>query len=142
MDDLFPVKKYYPVLKDLVKEKEIDEAYFLDLVEIDGPNKKATFKHVETDEIVTKDLDMIHVTAHMRPSPLIANLSIADDAGWVSLDMYTLRHETIANIFGVGDCTSLPTSRTGAAIRKKAPVVVEHLLAMINDKEMKAAYDG
>ena len=142
MDDLFPVKKYYPVLKDLVKEKEIDEAYFLDLVEIDGLNKKATFKHVETDEIVTKDFDMIHVTPHMSPPQFIANSSIADEAGWVNLDMYTLRHETFANIFGVGDCTSLPTSRTGAAIRKQAPVVVENLLAMINDKEMKAAYDG
>src|SRR5690625_7520041 len=91
MDDLLPVKKYYPVLKDLVKEKEIDEAYFLDLVEIDGPNKKATFKHVETDEIVTKDFDMIHVTPHMSPPQFIANSSIADEAGWVNLDMYTLQ---------------------------------------------------
>src|SRR5699024_7999857 len=79
---------------------------------------------------------------HMSPPQFIANSSIADEAGWGNLDMYTLRHETFANIFGVGDCTSLPTSRTGAAIRKQAPVVVENLLAMINDKEMKAAYDG
>src|SRR5690625_7642223 len=78
----------------------------------------------------------------MSPPQFIANSSIADEAGWVNLDMYTLCHETFANIFGVGDCTSLPTSRTGAAIRKQAPVVVENLLAMINDIEMKEAYDG
>lgn len=142
MDDLFPVERYYPVLKELVKEKEIDEAYYLDLVEIDGPNKKAVFEHVETGERVTKDFDMIHVTPHMSPPQFIANSPIADEAGWVDLDMYTLRHETYANIFGVGDCTSLPTSRTGAAIRKQAPVVVENLLAMINDEAMNGKYDG
>src|SRR5690625_5426868 len=74
----------------------------------------------------------------MSPPQFIANSSIADEAGWVNLYMYTLRHETFANIFGVGDCTSLPTSRTGAAIRKQAPVVVENLLAMINDKDRKS----
>src|SRR5699024_12234545 len=58
MDDLFPVKKYYPVLKDLVKEKEIDEAYVIDLVEFVGRNKKGTFNNVETDERVKINVDM------------------------------------------------------------------------------------
>src|SRR5690625_7753350 len=83
-----------------------------------------TFKYVKINDIITKDYDMKNVNPHMSPPQFIANSSIADEAGWVNLDMYTLRHETFANIFGVGDCTSLPTSRTGAAIRKQAPVVV------------------
>ncbi|HLR81003.1 MAG TPA: FAD/NAD(P)-binding oxidoreductase [Bacillota bacterium] len=142
MDDLFPVKHYYPALKELVKEKDIDETYFMDLVEIDGPNQKATFKHVDHEETITRDFDMIHVTPPMGPPSFIANSPIADEVGWVDLDMYTLRHTTYTNIFGVGDCTSLPTSRTGAAIRKQAPVVVENLLALLHDKEMTATYDG
>src|SRR5699024_3389134 len=124
MDDLFPVKHYYPALKELVKEKDIDETYFMDVVEIDGPNQKATLNHVVHAETITRDLDMIHVTPRMGPPSFSANSPIADEVGWVDLDMYTLRHTTYTNIFGVGDCTSLPTSRTGAAIRKQAPVVV------------------
>lgn len=142
MDDLFPVKRYYPVLKNLVKQKEIKETYFMDLVEIDGPNKKATFEHVETKERITRDFSMIHVTPPMSAPDFIAKSPIANEAGWVDLDMYTLRHTKYDNIFGAGDCTSLPTSRTGAAIRKQAPVAVDNLLAIMNDKEMTAKYDG
>lgn len=142
MDDLFPVKHYYPALKQLVKDKGIDETYFMDLVEIDGPNKKATFKHVSKDETITRDFDMIHVTPPMGPPQFIADSPIADEAGWVDLDMYTLRHNKYDNIFGAGDCTSLPTSRTGAAIRKQAPVAVDNLIAKMNGKEMTAKYDG
>lgn len=142
MDDLFPVKRYYPVLKQLVKDKEIDETYFMDLVEIDGPAKKATFKHVKTGETLVRDFDMIHITPPMAAPDFIANSPIANEAGWVDLDMYTLRHNKYENIFGAGDCTSLPTSRTGAAIRKQAPVAVDNLIAMMNNKEMTEKYDG
>lgn len=142
MDDLFPVKRYYPVLKELVKEKHIEETYFMDLVEIDGKAQKATFKHIETGETITRGFDMIHVTPPMSAPNFIKESPIANEAGWVDLDMYTLRHTKYENIFGAGDCTSLPTSRTGAAIRKQAPVAVDNLLAHKNKKAMTARYDG
>jgi len=78
----------------------------------------------------------------MGPHEFIAKSPIADQDGWVDVDQYTLRHKKYKNIFGAGDCTNLPTSKTGAAIRKQAPVVVENLLALMNGKEMRAKYDG
>jgi len=39
------------------------------------------------------------------------------------------------NVFGVGDVTDLPTARTGAAIRKQAPVVVKNILNLMDGKE-------
>ena len=44
------------------------------------------------------------------------------------------------NVFGVGDITDLPTARTGAAIRKQAPTIVENLLMVMDKKE--ATYEG
>ncbi|MCL4287809.1 MAG: pyridine nucleotide-disulfide oxidoreductase, partial [Thermoleophilia bacterium] len=38
--------------------------------------------------------------------------------------------------------SSLPTSKTGAAVRGQAPVLVENLLAAIAGNEPTAAYDG
>ncbi len=142
MDDLFPVKRYYPILKKLVADKGIGETYFMDLVEVDGNAKKATFKHVKTGETITREFDMLHVTPPMSAPDFIKKSPIANEAGWVDLDMHTLRHTKYENIFGAGDCTSLPTSRTGAAIRKQAPVAVDNLLAHMNKKEMTASYDG
>jgi sulfide:quinone oxidoreductase len=45
-------------------------------------------------------------------------------------------------VFALGDNASLPTSRTGAAIRKQAPVLVANLLAQRAGSPLAAAYDG
>jgi sulfide:quinone oxidoreductase len=45
-------------------------------------------------------------------------------------------------VFALGDCSNLPTSKTGAAIRKQAPVAVTNLLAAIRGKPFSAKYDG
>ena len=39
------------------------------------------------------------------------------------------------NVFAVGDVTDLPTARTGAAIRKQAPVVVANILSLMKGEE-------
>ena len=50
-----------------------------------------------------------------------------------------MRHE---NVFALGDCSNLPTSKTGAAIRKQAPAVVENVLALRAGKALTGHYDG
>ncbi|MCX7701802.1 MAG: pyridine nucleotide-disulfide oxidoreductase, partial [Gemmataceae bacterium] len=42
----------------------------------------------------------------------------------------------------IGDASSLPTSKTGAAIRKQAPVLVANLLAVIRGQQPTAKYNG
>jgi Transposase len=49
--------------------------------------------------------------------------------GYVQVDQYTLQSPRWPNVFALGDAASLLTSKTGAAIRKQAPVVVANLLA-------------
>ena len=51
--------------------------------------------------------------------------------GWVDVDINTLQHNHYPNIFALGDVANLPTAKTGAAIRKQAPVVVDNLLKLI-----------
>jgi sulfide:quinone oxidoreductase len=45
-------------------------------------------------------------------------------------------------VFSIGDAAGLPTSKTGAAIRKQAPVLVHNLLAAMRGAPIDAAYDG
>lgn len=42
----------------------------------------------------------------------------------------------------MGDASGLPISKTGAAIRKQAPVVVENLLAAIHHQPLTGKYNG
>ena len=43
---------------------------------------------------------------------------IVDESGFLDINKYNLQHTKFPNIFGVGDCTNLPTSKTVAAICK------------------------
>ena len=54
----------------------------------------------------------------------------------------TLRHVRHPNVFAIGDASSLPTSKTGAAIRKQAPTLVANLLAALKNQPLSASYDG
>lgn len=142
LPNIFAVKKYADTLEQVIQRKNIETKYRVELVEIDGKAKKATFEHLDTNERFTLSFDMIHVTPPMGPPAFIKNSPLADEVGWVDVDPYTLQHKTYENVFGAGDCTNLPTSKTGAAIRKQAPVVAENLLALMNEKPLKARYDG
>jgi sulfide:quinone oxidoreductase len=46
------------------------------------------------------------------------------------------------NVFALGDASSLPTSKTGAAIRKQSPVLVHNLMAVMGGAAPAKEYDG
>lgn len=61
---------------------------------------------------------MLHVTPPMGPSLVIKGSSLADEAGWLDVNKETLQHNKYPNVFGIGDCTNLPTAKTAAAVGK------------------------
>jgi sulfide:quinone oxidoreductase len=115
------------------------------LDEIDGPNKKAKFVGIgeaNKDQEYWVEYDMIHVTPPQSAPDFIKKSPLANAAGWIDVEKHTLQHATFKNIFACGDAAALPVSRTGAAIRKQAPVLVSNLLAVMKGKSMSASYDG
>lgn len=142
---LFAVKKYEDTLLEVCERADIKLNFYQKLVEIDSPNKRAKFiglgEH-NKDQETWVDFDMIHVTPPQSAPDFISKSSLANAAGWVDVDKFTLQHVRYANIFSLGDASSLPTSKTGAAIRKQAPVVVENLLALMSQKALDASYSG
>ncbi|QEC67458.1 NAD(P)/FAD-dependent oxidoreductase [Panacibacter ginsenosidivorans] len=142
---LFAVEKYEKTLKKVVERGQIKLNFFVRLDEIDGTNKKAKFMgfgEANKDKEYWVDFDMIHITPPQSAPDFIKNSPLANAAGWVDVDKNTLQHMRYENIFSLGDASSLPTSKTGAAIRKQAPVVVSNLLSLINNKPMTATYAG
>lgn len=142
---LFGVEKYEKTFKKVAERDKVQMNFFTKLVEIDGPNKKAKFvgfgeKNKDKEYIV--DFDMIHVTPPQSAPDFIKNSPLANAAGWVDVDKNTLQHVKYSNVFSLGDASSLPTSRTGAAIRKQAPVLVKNLLAAMEGKPLTASYNG
>lgn len=139
---IFDVAKYRSVLEKIVERKKIDACFRSHLIAVDGEKKEAVFENLETGITITRPFQMLHVTPPMEAPSFVKNSVLADEKGWVDVDKYTLQHTRYSNVFGLGDASNLPTSKTGAAIRKQAPVVVENILAKIYEKPLKAKYDG
>ena len=60
---------------------------------------------------------MLHITPPMSaPAVLRDNKQLTNESGYVEVDRSTLQHVRFPNIFGIGDCTNLPTSKTAAAV--------------------------
>lgn len=142
---LFAVPQYEKTLMNVVERNHIKLNLQYKLVEIDGPARKATFKGIgESNKDVIREIsfDMIHVTPPQSAPDFIRNSPVANDAGWVDVDKYTLQHARYPNIFSLGDSAALPISKTGAAIRKQAPVLVKNLLSSLKNEPLKERYNG
>lgn len=142
---LFAVDKYEKTLLKVCERANIKLNFFQRLEEIDSVNKRARFVgfgETNKDVVTWVDFDMIHVAPPQSAPDFVKLSKLANEAGWVDVNKNTLQHNKYANIFSLGDASSLPTSKTGAAIRKQAPVVVENILAAIAQKELVASYNG
>lgn len=139
---MFGVAKYRVPLERIVAERGIEPHFREDLVEVRGVSKEAVFRNLDTQKEAVMKFDFMHVTPPQGPPDVTAKSPLANEAGWVDVDDHTLQHRKYDNVWSSGDCSSLPVSKTGAAIRKQAPVLVENLLAKRAGRAMTASYDG
>ena len=139
---IFAVEKYRKTLEKVVARKGIDARFRQNLVALRPDAREAVFEHLDTHERSVVAYDMIHVTPPMSAPDVLKRSPLANEQGWCAADKFTLRHPTYPDVFALGDAAGLPTSKTGAAIRKEAPVLVHNLLAAMHGKPCDAAYDG
>ncbi|KAI8096641.1 uncharacterized protein BX664DRAFT_324520 [Halteromyces radiatus] len=140
---IFGVDHYGKVLQRLADERGIKLNFQTELLEIDSANKEATFRNNATKETHKQSYDFLHVAPPQGPPTFIKESKLADAAGWVDVNKDTLRHNKYKNVFSLGDCSSLPTSKTAAAITGESGVLKHNLIADLKGKKVEqAAYDG
>ncbi|KAJ2939745.1 hypothetical protein O0L34_g17936 [Tuta absoluta] len=142
MPVIFGVKKYAESLLKVVERKNIHVNYKHVLKAVDHGNKEATFK-VGDGEEVKFPYDMLHAVPPMvTPDFLFKNKDLTDAAGFLNVDKHTLQSTKYPNVFGIGDCTTTPNSKTAAAIAKQSWVVEQNLLLQMAGKAPLHKYDG
>ncbi|KAJ9091318.1 hypothetical protein QFC20_007667 [Naganishia adeliensis] len=142
---MFGVPHYSEALDKLRREKGIEADFAKDLCEVrvQGGERVAVFKDLKGEGTVEKEFDMMHVTPPMGPLEFIKKSPLADAAGWVDVSASSLQHTKFPNVFSLGDCSSLPTSKTAAAITAQTPVLVENLTKLMETGKVgNAVYDG
>jgi sulfide:quinone oxidoreductase len=140
---MFGVPHYADKLEKIRRERGVRAVFRHDLVSLDVDGKVATFRDLDTNQSVRQSYDMIHVAPHMSAPDFLKGSPIADRDGWVDVDKETLQSTKYKNVFGLGDCTNTPNSKTAAAITSQAPVVVHNIQRMIDGKEdLDGKYNG
>jgi sulfide:quinone oxidoreductase len=139
---IFGVKHYREALEPVVARKEIETHFRHNLVEIRTKSREAIFQHLDGGAELVLPYDLLHVVPPQSAPDVVKTSALAAKDGWVEVDKYTTQHVRFPEVFALGDNASLPTSRTGAAIRKQAPVLVENLLAQRASRPLLARYDG
>ncbi|KAI9252999.1 hypothetical protein BY458DRAFT_522449 [Sporodiniella umbellata] len=141
---IFGVDYYGEPLQRIANERAIKTNFFHELVEINADNHQAVFKdNNKGGELKTFEYDFIHVAPPQGPPKFIKQSKLSDSTGWVDVNKDTLRHNKYKNVFALGDCSSLPTSKTAAAITGESGTLKHNLIADLQGKKVEqATYDG
>lgn len=139
---IFGVERYARSLRKIVERKGILTHFRHELVAVRPQSREAVFRNLDDGSELILPYAMLHVVPPQSAPDVVKRSPLADAAGWVEVDKYTLQHVRFPDVWSLGDNSSLPTSRTGAAIRKQAPVLVDNLLAHRAGRPLLARYDG
>lgn len=148
---IFGVKPIKETLMKVVDRKDLHLRFGHRLVAIDGKKQIAWYeKAAHYGEYNPKDIeiiedgdrvgikyDMLHLAPPQTAPDFVKNSVLANEGGWLEVDQYSMQHKRYANVFGIGDAAGLPTAKTGAAIRKQAPIVVDNILQMMASQNQK-----
>ncbi len=141
---IFGVGFYATPLKKVIDGWNAEQHYKTQLVEVRGDDKVAVFASGEGDNIQHHEVtfDILHAVPPQQAPDFIRESNLSNEGGWLAVDKHSLRSTHKDNVFGLGDCTSSPNSKTCAAIKAQTPVLVDNLLQAIDGKSTEAAYDG
>ncbi len=145
---IFGVKEYAATLEEVVKMDNIKTHFGVNVNEIDGAAKIVYYEEKDSNGIAERKamkFDFCHAVPPQSAPDFIKNSPLSDSNnpyGYVEVNKNTMQHSRFSNVFALGDCTNAPCSKTGAAIRKQAPVVAQNVLAFLNGQPLAAEYTG
>jgi sulfide:quinone oxidoreductase len=142
---IFGVPFFAHELSAIAQRCGVEVNYQHNLVSIDAKARTASFEVVGGDkqgQRIIVPYEMLHVSPPQSPPEEIKMSPLVNAGGWVEVDQNTMQHVRHANVFALGDVTSTPNSKTAAAVRKQAPVVVSNILKQMAGQTVGGGYDG
>lgn len=143
LGSIFGVKKYADALKEIIQQRNLIVNYKQNLIEVQADKQEAVFENLDKPgETQVISYEMLHVTPPMSSPDVLKTSPVADAAGWVDVDKETLQHMKYPNVFGIGDCTNLPTSKTAAAVAAQSGILDRTISLIMKNETPTKKYDG
>jgi sulfide:quinone oxidoreductase len=144
---LFGVPEYRATLEEKAKKYGVKIHLKMNVTKVDPVARKIVVQPLDGGpDAVSESMsyDFLHIVPPQSAPDFVKHSALAEASplGWVEVDKHHFRHIRFDNVFSCGDVCNAPASRTGAAIRKQAPVMVDHLLAYLNHTTATSRYEG
>jgi sulfide:quinone oxidoreductase len=146
---MFGIPVFAQALDKIRKERNIEVLFGHKLIKVNAAERLATYCFTNADgKVETKELayDFLHVVPSQSAHDYIVESGLANESGdhkgWLAVNKHTLQHLKYKNIFGIGDVTGVPNSKTGAAVRSQAPGVVQNILKVMKGEPVIEFYQG
>ena len=137
LDGAFTKPRASKVFGDFLYKKNIKLVPDFSISRVDHENNKIISweeKEVPYDLLVTIPTNM--------GDELIERSGMGNELNFVPTDKHTLLSKNHKNIFVIGDATDLPSSKAGSVAHFEADVLFENFLSAIEDRPLRAKFDG
>ena len=141
---IFGVPTYAAPLREVAARRGIDVRYSHTLTEVRADQREAVFQVKDGDNSREEVIPfaLLHAVPPMAAPEVVATSPLAGPGGFVEVDKFSLQHVRYQNVFSLGDVSGMPNSKTAAAVRAQAPVLVANLLALLDGHSGSGQYDG
>jgi sulfide:quinone oxidoreductase len=133
----FPIESISPLVQQILDSKDISVTEFFNVDSIDPATK--TVNSIEGESI---KYDLLILVPPHKGAKIVEASSLGDRGGWIPTDKHTLEVKGQNDIYAVGDCTDIPTSKAGATAHYEAKVIAERIAAKVKGESMSKEYDG
>jgi sulfide:quinone oxidoreductase len=134
---VFTIESVSQFVTPLMEERGIQYELFFNTEQIDPVNRT-----ISSLEGTTLPYDLLVLVPPHRGATIISESGLGDAQGWLPTDRETLQHKQFPYIYGVGDATDLPVSKSGAAAHFEAKVIAHRITGEIKGKPSDERYQG
>jgi sulfide:quinone oxidoreductase len=134
----FTIEATSKLVQPILAERGIELTGFFNVESVDPAARTVTSLEGET-----MGYDLLILVPPHRGQDVIEKSGLGDERGWVPVDKNTLKHTQFADIWAVGDTTSIPISKSGSVAHYEATVAAAEIAAEVKGEAPPAhVYDG
>jgi sulfide:quinone oxidoreductase len=133
----FTIESASKLIQPIMERRGIGLSTFFNVESIDPSAGVVTSLEGEKAEY-----DLLVVVPPHRGQHVIEDSGLGDASGWLPTDRATLQVGGDERIFGIGDATDLPISKSGSTAHFEAPVVASRIASLVRGTAPRENYGG
>ncbi|MGZ5212149.1 MAG: NAD(P)/FAD-dependent oxidoreductase [Actinomycetota bacterium] len=133
----FTIESASKLIQPIMERRGIGLSTFFNVESIDPSAGVVTSLEGEKAEY-----DLLVVVPPHRGQHVIEDSDLGDVSGWLPTDRATLQVGGHERIFGIGDATDLPISKSGSTAHFEAPVVASRIASLVRGTAPRENYGG